>query len=159
MPIEGSEQFVIGNKCLEFCQALTSHGQKFTFSLNIGPISLSPGTPKWCSPPLMPVRWLSSRRVWRISWALHRWEGNWREKKNCWEENQKILWLNSYNKMRRISCVTNAKLFQDGKTFECSHGYDALGKRIFWSNWTSWLVTGWLRFEQRGAAQSHRLSV
>ena len=36
MPIEGDEQFVIGNKCLEFCQALTSHGQKFSFSLNIG---------------------------------------------------------------------------------------------------------------------------
>jgi hypothetical protein len=24
------------NKCLEFCQALATHGQKFSFSLNIG---------------------------------------------------------------------------------------------------------------------------
>ena len=36
MRTEEDEQFVMGNKCLEFCQALASHGQKFSFSLNIG---------------------------------------------------------------------------------------------------------------------------
>ena len=30
------DEFVMANKCLELCQALASHGQKFSFSLNIG---------------------------------------------------------------------------------------------------------------------------
>ena len=33
---EEDDNFVMGNKCLEFCQALASQGQKFSFSLNIG---------------------------------------------------------------------------------------------------------------------------
>jgi hypothetical protein len=35
MPLE-NEHFVMANKCLEFCQALASQGQKFSFSLNTG---------------------------------------------------------------------------------------------------------------------------
>ena len=31
------ESFVMTNKCLEFWQALASQGQKFSFSLNMGP--------------------------------------------------------------------------------------------------------------------------
>ena len=30
------DEFVMANKCLEFCQALASHRQKFSFSLNVG---------------------------------------------------------------------------------------------------------------------------
>ena len=36
MPPAGDENFVMTNKCLEFCQALASQGQKFSFSLSIG---------------------------------------------------------------------------------------------------------------------------